>query len=201
MNKKNTKKYKLTFIILIFFIVIILSANYTYSQNLTKEEEERYIELASHIKFIYEEAKNAFDYLYYDYRENKLYNNIDLGNITWQNLAAYEKSLPYINSKVYNDPKGLIITLWSNNNSKYFGSTKNYYQGIFAIEFNINNYILYRYKKYIYYLIDQSIDFSIDLSKGKVITGVAGINPLLQTGEITNLGNDSNYSSIYILCR
>ena len=200
MNKKNTKKYKVILIILICFIITILSINYNYSQNLTKEEETKYIELAYHINFIYEKAKDAFYWLYYYYRKNEIYNNINLSNITWQDLASYEKSLPYVNSKVYNDPKGLIITLWINNNSKYFGSVNNNYQGIFAIEFNINNYILYRYKKYIYYLIDQHIDFDINLSKGKVITGNAGINPLVQTGEITKLGDESNYSSLYILC-
>ncbi len=200
MNKKNTKNYKTIFIILITFIAIILNINYNYSQNLTKEEEKRYIELVSYILFIYEESKYAFMSLYYDYTKNRLYNNIDLNNITWQQLASYEKSLPYVNSKIYNDPKGLIITLWSNNNSKHFGSTQNYHKGIFAIEFNINNYILYRYKKYIYYLIDKEIDYNVDLSQGKVITGAAGVNPLIQTGEITNLGDNSNYSSIYILC-
>jgi hypothetical protein len=94
---------------------------------------------------------------------------------------------------------GLIITLWWTDGYKYFASVKNGLQGSFAIEVNISNTVAFKNKKYIYYLLDEKIDFFYDLSQGKVVTGKAGLNPLVQTGEIQSLGDDSNYSFIYVL--
>ncbi|MGC8734670.1 MAG: hypothetical protein ACP5RD_06500 [bacterium] len=189
----NTKKLNK---IIIISLIIIAILKKIYSQTLTEDEKNKYAELAFHINYFYEQTSDAFYRLLYNYKNNQ----IKLLNISWFDLANYNNYLPSVNSKVYNDPKGLIITIWSSDNIKYFTSEKNGYQGLFAIEVNINNYIVYKYKKYIYYLVDERIDYKIDLSKGKVVTGQAGINPLVQKGEIKNLGDDSNYTSLYMLC-
>jgi hypothetical protein len=157
-------------IILIFLILIILDKS--YSQTLTEQEKFQYSQLAFYIKDIYERFRNTY--------------------------------LPSVKFKTYNDPRGLIITLWGVNEYRCFGSIKNDYKGLFAIEFYISNTVTYKYKKYIYHLLDQEIDYKVNLSQGKLITGKPGINPFIQAGgvqkEIQNLGDDSNFSSIYILC-
>jgi hypothetical protein len=183
-------------IILIFLILIILDKS--YSQTLTEQEKFQYSQLAFYIKDIYERVRNTVSFLH-------KYENYRLSTILWSDLASYEKYLPSVNSKTYNDSRGLIITLWGVDEYRYFGSIKNdYYQGLFAIEFYISNTITYKYKKYIYYVLDKDIDYKVNLSHGKLVTGKPGINPLIQTGgiqkEIQNLGDDSNFSSIYILC-
>jgi hypothetical protein len=183
-------------IILIFLILIILDKS--YSQTLTEQEKFQYSQLVFYIKDIYGRVRNTVSFLH-------KYKNYKLSTILWSHLANYEEYLPSVNSKNYNDPRGLIITLWGVDEYRYFGSIKNdYYQGLFAIEFYISNTITYKYKKYIYYLLDQEIDYKVNLSQGKLVTGKPGINPLIQPGgiqkEIQNLGDDSNFSSIYILC-
>ena len=181
-------------LILMFFLILIIF-NKAYSQTLNEQERTKYAELILHIKNIYKIVSYTVKFLH-------KYENYRLSDILWSDLARYDDDqyLPYVNSKVYNDPKGLIITLWGIDNYKYFASTNNYYQGLFAIEVYIANSIIYKYKKYIYYVLDEEIDYSVNLSAGRLVTGKPGINPLLQTGQIQSLGEDSNYSSIYILC-
>ncbi|MCX7870834.1 MAG: hypothetical protein N2485_04585 [bacterium] len=190
-----------------YILNIFFSKNYLYSESLTDEEAKIYAYLALYIEDIYKKVKHAFVLLYNDYINSKI--NIVISNIFWKNLAYYDEDLPNIDSNTYIVPElGLLITLWGADYEKNFGSYKNKYQGIFAIEVNISNYLFHRYngytpyknKKSIYYFLDDKIDYVIDLKKGKVITGRSGVNPLIQTGEIMNLGNDTNDSSLYILC-
>ncbi|MGB9639090.1 MAG: hypothetical protein ACPL1F_07360 [bacterium] len=195
----------ITIFIIIYISNILLNKNYLYSENLTDEELKIYSYLGFYIENIYKKVKYAFVLYYSD--NNK--SNIVMDNILWKNLAYYDNDLPNIDSNTYIVPEiGLSITLWGSNYKKHFGSYKNKYYGILAIEVNISNYLFYKYngyapyknKKYIYYSIDDEIDYKIDLKKGKVITSKPGTNPLIQTGEITNLGDESNDSSLYILC-
>ncbi len=185
-------KLILFLITIIFILIFVFNRIYIYSQTLTEEEKGKYTALVNYIKDIYRNVRLAIS-LYYSY------NSRNFSRVLWSDLAYYEKSLPNINSKVYNDPRGLIITLWGTDDYKYFASAKNGLEGSFAIEVNISNTVAFKDKKYIYYLLDGKIDSFYDLSRGKVVTGKAGLNPLISSGEIQNLGDDSNYSSIYIL--
>ncbi|MGC8734669.1 MAG: hypothetical protein ACP5RD_06495 [bacterium] len=174
MNKKIFSKSIFT-ILLIFLLLIFIKISFAGSYY--QEELKKYYDLGDHILSLY--------------------------------YAFYNKIIPSSNGKIYNDNQGLIITTYYTNTYKYFGSEDNdFIMGYFAIEINISNDILYKDNKQVYYYIDKILDSKTEtenkkdynLTKGKVITAQAGCNPLLDKGKLPNLGDESNYASIYILC-